>query len=94
MPNDEVVCVRQPKLVSERVALARKFVDTFQLGPAMKVLVDDPQKGNPFEAAYAPWPIRIYIILMGKIEYISAPSNDCTHDVKELRTWLDQRRKE
>jgi hypothetical protein len=52
MPNDTVVTVMQPKLASERVALARRFVNTFNLGSDMKILVDDPEKGNQFEVAY------------------------------------------
>ena len=90
MPGNEIVSVKQPRLVSERVALARKFVDTFELGPEMQVFADDPN-GNAFQSAYAPWPIRIYVIEDGKMQYISAPEN-CTHDVTELRDWLAQRR--
>ena len=52
MPNDSVVSVVQPKLASERVALAQRFVKTFELGSDMKILVDDPEKGNLFEVAY------------------------------------------
>ena len=92
MPNNEIVSVKQPKLLLERVELARGFVDKFGLGPEMKVLVDDPEQGNLFEVAYAPWPIRIYAIENGVVKFISAPT-DCTHDVTELRTWLEQRHK-
>lgn len=62
MPNQEIVDVRQPRLISERVVLAQGFVKSFDLEPEMKVLVDDPEQGNLFEKAYAPWPIRIYVI--------------------------------
>ena len=92
MPNNEVVNVKQPKFLSERVKLARDFVDKFGLGPELKVLVDDPEQGNLFESAYAPWPIRIYVIESGVVQFISAPT-DCAHDVTELRTWLVQRHK-
>ena len=90
MPNGEVVSVKQPRLVSERVALAQSFVDSFDLGPEMKILVDDPEQGNLFEKAYAPWPIHIYVIENGIMQYISAPT-DCAHDVSELRAWLKHR---
>lgn len=90
MPNNEIVSVEQPKVLSERVQLARNFVQTFGLGREMKVLVDDPEQGNLFESAYAPWPIRIYVIENGKVQFISAPT-DCSHDVSELRDWLEQR---
>lgn len=92
MPKNEIVDVKQPRIAFERVALAQKFINTFDLGPEMKVLVDDPTK-NAFQSAYAPWPIRIYVIENGKMEYISAPTN-CSHDVTELRTWLEERHKD
>ena len=106
MPNDSVVSVVQPKL-------AQRFVKTFELGSDMKILVDDPEKGNLFEVAYgkflfamshlvslttrlplsyhisAPWPIRLYVI-ENVMQFISSPT-ECTHDVSELRLWLEQR---
>ena len=90
MPNEEIVDVKQPKLVAERIALAKRFTAIFGIGPEMKVLVDNPEEDNPFEKAYAPWPIRIYVIENGTIQYISSPT-DCAHDVGELRTWLKSR---
>ena len=51
-PDAQIVSVEQPKLASERVLLARRFAQTYGLGSGMKVLVDDPEHGNPFEAAY------------------------------------------
>ena len=56
----------------------------------MSVIVDDPELGNPFESAYAPWPICICVIENGVMRIISEPT-DCAHDVTELRTWLEQR---
>ena len=90
MLNNNVVSVEQPRVLSKRMALAQIFVETFGLGPEMSVLVDDPELGNPFESAYAPWPIRIYVIENGVMQFISKPT-DCAHDVTELRTWLEQR---
>ena len=49
MPNNDVVSVMQPRALSKRMVLAQIFVETFGLGPAMSVLVDDPELGNPFE---------------------------------------------
>jgi len=89
MPDNEIVSVKQPCLISERVNLAKKFVDTFGLGPEMKVVVDDPDR-NAFQSAYAPWPIRIFVIENSRIQYISSPK-DCTHDVTVLGAWLKRR---
>jgi len=81
--------VEQPKLASERVKLAQRFVKTFGMGNEMKVLVDNPENGNRFGEAYA-WPIRLYVIENGTMQFISAPT-DCAHDVSELRAWLEKR---
>ena len=90
MPASDIVDIKQPKQISERVVLAQRFVNTFGLGEEMKVLVDNPETGNPFEAKYAPWPIRIYVIESGVMQFISSPT-DCAHDVTELRELLDHR---
>lgn len=89
VPGNEIITVKQPRLISERVALAQKFVQMFGLGPEMNVLVDDPNE-NAFQSVYAPWPVRIYVVENGKMEYISAPTN-CSHDIGELRDWLTKR---
>ena len=88
MPNDEIVSIKQPVTSSERVTVARDFAKTFDVS-SMTVLIDDP-KDNAFEKAYAPWPIRMYVIENGKLQYISAPT-DCSHDLGELREWLEKR---
>ncbi len=53
-PDDQVVSVEQPKLASERVELAQRFVKMFGMGTGteMKVLVDNPENGNTFGEAY------------------------------------------
>mmetsp|Transcript_25911 Transcript_25911/g.40658 ORF Transcript_25911/g.40658 Transcript_25911/m.40658 type:complete len:134 (+) Transcript_25911:1603-2004(+) len=89
-PDGQVVSVEQPKVASERVKLAQRFVKTFGMGTEMKVLVDNPENGNLFGEAYAPWPIRLYVIENGTMQFISAPT-DCAHDVSELRAWLEKR---
>ena len=90
MPASDIVDIKQPKQISERVVLAQRFVNTFDLGEELKVLVDNPETGNPFESKYAPWPIRIYVIENGVMQFISSPTN-CEHDVTELRAWLEHR---
>ena len=50
----------------------------------MKTLVDSPEAGNPFEKAFAPWPIRFFIIMDGIVQYIANPTN-CEYSVEELR---------
>ena len=55
------VNVAQPKTDLQRVTLARRFRDDFELCH-LNILVDSPEGGEPFERVFAPWPIRFYII--------------------------------
>ena len=63
-PDNEIVDVKQPKLASQRVDLAKRFSKTFGLGSNMKVLVDNPELGNPFEAAYGEFVILLPTTLL------------------------------
>jgi hypothetical protein len=78
-----VVVKKQPTKATERCELARRFADEFDIpidsGP-MELLVDDPELGEPFEVAYAPWPLRLYVIRGGVVEWIAQPKN-CSFDV-------------
>ena len=85
---------QQPKMATERCELARQFANEFGVplqDGAMELLVDNPELGDPFESAYAPWPIRLYLIQPDNtIEWIAQPK-DCSYDeaVVELLGKLD-----
>lgn len=83
-----VIVEKQPTTGSERCALARKFAADFDMdldGVSYDFLVDDPEKGEPFEKVYAPWPIRLYLLKGKEIEWIAEPK-DCSYGdaVREL----------
>jgi hypothetical protein len=40
-----------------------------------------------FEANYAPWPLRFYVVQDGRLTFISMPS-ECTYDLSILRDFL------
>ena len=86
------VHVKQPTTSMERVRVAQQFLKDYNIpvGNRLQVACDSPEKGNPFEQSYAPWPLRLYVIESGKMCYIAQP-RDCTYDVAELREWLMQR---
>lgn len=76
------VCVeKQPVTLFDRCQLARSFVWDFDIveSASLELLVDDPEQGDPFEKEYAPWPVRIYLIRDGKMEWIPVPK-DCSYD--------------
>ena len=35
-------------------------------GAAVTVCVDDPERGEPFAEAFAPWPVRLFVLQKGK----------------------------
>lgn len=67
------VLVNQPKTILERCKLARQFQHDFKVD--MPVLIDDPLD-EAFEKAYAPWPMRIFLVKEGRLLWISSP-NGC-----------------
>jgi len=87
-----VVVDKQPSTVEERCRLSRRFVNDFGIetdSSSFEFAVDDPEQGDPFEKAYAPWPLRLYLIRDGKMEWIAQPK-DRSFDVAvgELMTML------
>lgn len=76
-----VIVEEQPTSAAERCALAEKFAADFLQGETggVELLVDNPETGDLFENAYAPWPLRLFLIKDGKMEWIAQPK-DCSYD--------------
>jgi hypothetical protein len=88
------VRIMQPRTASERVGVAREFLHEYTVGQdtRMDCVVDDPEQGNPFEKAFAPWPLRLFVVEDGRLTWIAQPKN-CEYDVALLREFLLQRHK-
>ena len=83
----EGVCYRQPKTLSERVAIANDFVKRFNY--ALPLAVDT--MGDKAEKIYAGWPERLYIIdAKGVIAYKGEPGPRGYHP-EEVEAWLAAR---
>jgi hypothetical protein len=50
-------------------------------------MVVDTLPDNPFDAEFAPWPLRFYILHRDRVAFIAQPRN-CTYDVSALRDAL------
>jgi hypothetical protein len=88
-----VIVENQPSTSVERCQLAQKFALDFDISldsDCFEFLVDVCERQDPFEQAFAPWPLRLYVIRDGKLEWISQPK-DCSFDeaVRELMVMLD-----
>jgi hypothetical protein len=88
-----VIVENQPSTSVERCQLAQKFALDFDISldsDCFEFLVDVCERQDPFEQAFAPWPLRLYVIRDGKLEWISQPK-DCSFDeaVRELMAMLN-----
>mmetsp|Transcript_59725 Transcript_59725/g.69819 ORF Transcript_59725/g.69819 Transcript_59725/m.69819 type:complete len:102 (+) Transcript_59725:1531-1836(+) len=74
-----VVVEEQPRCASARCNLAQKFAAEFGIEDLRNWLVDDPEE-EQFEEAYAPWPLRLWLIGSdGKVRYAAEPKQ-CSYD--------------
>ena len=88
-----VIIENQPSTSVERCQLAQQFASDFDISldsDCFEFFVDACERQDPFEQAFAPWPLRLYMIRDGKLEWISQPK-DCSFDeaVRELMVMLD-----
>jgi len=87
-PNEkEGVCYRQPRSLSDRVVIAKDFVQ--RLHYRIPIVVD--RMDNQANELYAGWPERLYIIgEAGQIVYKGAPGPFGYHP-EEAAAWLAKR---
>lgn len=90
-----VLVEEQPRTTLDRCRLAQKFLTVFDMdldssgASNVQFLVDDRDRDDLFEKAYAPWPVRLYLIRDGVLEWLSFPRN-ASHeeDVTKLMEML------
>lgn len=83
--NGEAVNIRQHTTIEERLEAARDFLKVYDVG--IPCAVDTIE--NSFEARYATWPFRWYVLNQGKVVYQAQPK-DCTYDPAELERFLER----
>lgn len=79
-PDRQPVCIRQPRSTAERCVAARSFQAAFDF--RLPLVVDTVD--NAFDAVFAPWPLRFYILRGARLLYKAQPRN-CSYSVEELR---------
>lgn len=93
--NGQPVEVSQTRTLHSRLAIAQDYMKNYNLeNCGMRLLVDNPElhtletghriEGNSFERIFAPWPLRFYLIMNSKINWISEPSGGM-FSLEELR---------
>jgi len=64
----------QPTTTTERLVLAKQLQKEFAF--EIPILIDPPEKQDAFEAAYAPWPLRFFVVSSSpsrRLTYIAQP---------------------
>lgn len=55
------------------------------------MMIDDPERNDPFEDLFAPWPLRFYVLGDGgRVDFIMNPQK-CSYDLVDLRNYLFSR---
>jgi len=72
----------QPKHLEDRVPLAKAFVKEYGLEEGVELLVDDPalDSNRGFDATYAAWPTRFYVIEENRLTWIAQPDENHEYD--------------
>lgn len=90
--DSKPVQVDAPRNDEERCALASKFARDYGLSSNLPVLVDSVEEADPFERAYAPWPIRFYVLLRdgsGDVKvHMKAQPHAAAYDLADVRECL------
>jgi hypothetical protein len=56
------VIVQTPNNTAQRILLASRLLQDFQVHKDVKVFVDSIEDGELFLQRFAPWPIRLYLL--------------------------------
>lgn len=94
------VCLAQTHTTRARADAARAFARDFGLGSTadargahVTLVLDEPEAGEPFSAAYAPWPTRYYVLQRNEtgeagMRFISEPRDSGFIDLAPFRSAL------
>lgn len=88
-----VLVQEQPTKLKERCDLACRFRDEYDVPDFVDILIDDPEQEDPFCTVYSPWPLRLYLIREGIIQWIAQPKDTSYDDaVYEMFQILEKSR--
>lgn len=74
-PTGKKIMYNQHKTIEDRLAVARDFIDAF--GWKYPTILDAID--NPFETAYAAWPLRLYVVKDGRMVFKAQPREAMYH---------------
>lgn len=91
------VRLAQSRTTAARADAARAFACDFALEGAAEFVVDEPEAGEPFGAAFAPWPVRFFVLQQAAlggndtqtvVRFVSSPHDSGFIDLAPFRRAL------
>jgi len=83
-PGGKKILYNQHKTLEERTQAAKDFIEAFDF--KIPTVLDNME--NDFESKYSAWPLRIYAVRQGQVEYKAMPRDGMYH-LEELEAYLD-----
>jgi len=83
-PLGTKICINNHKTMEDRLNVANNFVKEY--GMEIPVLVDEMT--NNFNAQFASWPERFYIVQNGEMKVIALPTTEFGYNRGEIEDWI------
>ena len=86
VPREECVDLRQHRSMLDRARAAQLLAREYPLHPELTLLLDN--RDNAFNAAYASWPFRYWIVQDGRVALKMIPVDGDKANLQALADWL------
>lgn len=80
---------RQHASLAERLAAARALLADCEVAAPLREAFFADAMGDPFDAAYASWPLRFWVLERERVLFKAMP-RDASYDVGELEAFLQR----
>jgi len=81
-PVGDDLNITTPKQIEDRITAAKQLVHDLHWPNDIPIFCDN--MNDDFEAKFAGWPTRFWVLHNQKFAHISVPNNDGTYDLTEL----------
>ena len=78
---------KQHTSLNERLAAARALLADYEVAAPLREHFYADALGEPFDAAYASWPLRFWVLSRDRVIFKAMP-RDASYDIGELESFL------
>lgn len=82
------VSILQSHTLAARRAAAAAFARDFVGEANIQVCIDNPETGGTFQRIFTPWPVRFFVLVGDKVQFISEPPPGGNSTI-EIRPFFD-----